>query len=74
MLFSQCLAYFVAVIILVCAFIFAEQISVVAVLLHDLDDLRIRDRCLFEVIAHVDELGVAAVDVRKERNDIFRPC
>ena len=72
MLLAQGLSDFIARIVLIRAFILAQQIAVPAVFLHDPDDPLVRNRRLHKVVAHVDELGMAAVYIREQGNDVFR--
>ena len=56
--------------ILVGAFILGEEVAVPAAIDEFLDDFGVGDGGLFEVLVHVVELGVAAVDVLHQRAQV----
>ena len=61
----------IAGVVLVRALVLAEKITVPAVVFKQLYYPRVRYGGLLKVVAHVVELGVAAVDIRQQRQHIL---
>jgi hypothetical protein len=68
----ECLADFIALVILVGALVLGKQIAVPFVIAQDGEDLFVGDGGLLEIVVHVDELGMAAVDVGQQGDDVLR--
>ncbi len=59
--------------VLVLSLVFAQKVSFPSLFDQNLQDLRIRDRQLIEIVVHLVEFGVDALDVRQETDDFPFP-